>query len=156
MKTARPIYVGADHGGYPLKEQITSWLQKSGYRVKDEGALTLDPEDDFPVFAFGVGEQVAKKPTTNLGILLCRSGGGMAIAANKVRGVRAVECKDVRAAKHARHHDHANVLVLSGDWLTLAQAKAIIRAWLTTPYGPEPRRLRRMRQISAYEKKQRP
>jgi ribose 5-phosphate isomerase B len=145
------LYIGADHGGKSAKDKLVTWLEKQPIKIEDLGTHVEDPTD-YPIYAFSVGKKVRTK-TSAAGILICRSGGGMAIAANKMKGVRAVECRDVEAAQHAREHNLANVLVLSGDWLDLTSMKKIVRAWLTTPWSNESRHIRRVNMITAYEKK---
>ncbi len=152
------IYLGADHGGFPLKEKVKTWLTEWKYQFQDLGAASLNPEDDFPQYALDVAEQIApnqeKKDTWSnhdKGILFCRSAGGVIIAANKVKGIRAVATWDERSAIHAREHNDANIIALPGDWTDDETAKKIIQAFLTTAVSSEPRHLRRMRQISDYE-----
>lgn len=148
----RKIFFGADHGGFELKNNLIKGINRAAFQTVDLGPRAYDPEDDFPEYAFGVAEKVSRTKGA-IGVLACRSGAGMAMAANKVRGVRAVECWDVRSAKHARQHNDANVLVLSGDWLRFSKAAQILRAFLTTPFSGKARYIRRNRKIAAYEKK---
>lgn len=151
------IYLGADHGGFALKEQLAQWLKAWGMEYSDLGAHTLDAEDDYPDFAFAVAEAVGKdvanaKPA--MGILACRSAAGVVIAANKVRGVRAVAPLTEEAAKHAREHNDSNVIGLSGDWLDDATAEAIVKTWLATPFSQEARHQRRLDKITHFEQRQ--
>ncbi|MBD3250379.1 MAG: RpiB/LacA/LacB family sugar-phosphate isomerase [Candidatus Pacebacteria bacterium] len=150
MKSNQTIYLGADHGGFPLKNQVKDWLQGQGYQVQDLGAKTLDPSDDYPVFAKKVGVAVAKDSTA-LGILFCRSGAGMAIAANKVKRVRAAEAWNQTSAAHARQHNQANIISLGADWLTLDDTKKIIQAYLAAEPDTAPRHLRRLNLIKQIE-----
>lgn len=152
------IYLGCDHGGFQLKEKVKKWLGEWKLEFKDLGAHKLDPEDDYPQYAFAVAEKVSqeddmtqawKKRTK--GILICRSAGGVIIAANKVKEVRAVSVWDLKSAKHSREHNDANVLGLSGDWMNEAEAKEIIRAWLNTEFSHEKRHERRITQIRERE-----
>lgn len=152
------IYLGADHGGYELKEKIKSWLTEWKLKFEDLGAHKMDPEDDYPQFAFAVGEHVGMEddalspwPKRAKGILACRSAGGVVIAANKMRDVRAVAVTDVKSAKHSREHNDANVLALSGDWMTDTQAKEIVKTWLDTEFSKEERHTRRINQIRERE-----
>lgn len=146
------IFIGADHGGFELKKKIVQWLDERHLPYTDVGAHTFDAEDDYPAFAFAVAEGVAKAPAENRGILACRSAAGVVIAANKVVGVRAVAPFSVEAAHHSREHNDANVLGLSGDWLTDEQAHEMLFAWLDTPFSNEERHVRRVQQITEYEK----
>ncbi len=143
------IYLGADHGGFSLKEQIKKWLDEWGERYEDCGAHTLDPNDDYPQYAFIVGERVSIYKAK--GIIVCRSSGGVVIAANKVKGARAVACWDERSARHAREHNDANILALPGDWIDETMAKSIIHIFLSTPFSNEERHTRRIQQIMEYE-----
>ena len=144
------IYVGADHGGYELKDKVRQWLTEWGYQSEDVGAHQLDPADDYPEFAFKVAEKVASEADA-VGVLLCRSGGGVTIAANKVRGIRAVPVYTVEQAQHARRDNDANVISLAGDWVTDEEVKALLKTYLETPYSKAKRHQRRLDQIAAYE-----
>ena len=137
------IFLGADHGGFELKEHIKQML---GNQVEDCGAVTLEPDDDYPVYAKAVAQKVLQG-VDNMGILVCRSGGGMAIAANRFPGVRAVECRTPEEARWARNDDHANVITLSAQWVHQDQIEEIIKAFLETPYGKDERYQRRVRKI---------
>ncbi|HEX7018345.1 MAG TPA: RpiB/LacA/LacB family sugar-phosphate isomerase [Patescibacteria group bacterium] len=145
------IFLGADHGGYELKEKVKTWLTEWGYEYEDLGAHHLDPADDYPEFSFKVAEKVAQN-SDSLGLLLCRSGGGVTIAANKVKGIRAVPVASEKEAEHARAHNNANVVSLAGDWLTDDDAQQIVKTFLDTPYTHEERHQRRLDQISKYER----
>ena len=146
------IYLGADHGGYAAKEQLKKWLQANHYDFEDCGAFQLDPEDDYPDFSFPAAEKVAQDSLHEArGILSCRSSGGAVIAANKVRGIRAVSVFDQTSARHAREHNDANIIGVSGDWSTSEQIQEIVKTFLTTPFSQEPRHLRRIQKITQYE-----
>lgn len=144
------IFLGADHGGYKLKETIKNWLIKQNYSMVDVGASALDPKDDYPLYATKVARQVAADKQA-VGILFCRSGAGMAIAANKIKGIRAVEVFDATSAKHAKEHNNANIISISADWIKTDQVKSIIEAFLTTKFMQEDRHVRRIKQIHALE-----
>lgn len=144
------VYLGADHGGYNLKEKIKSWLDEWGYPYEDLGNIQLDNSDDYPDFAFKVAEAVARNPDS-LGILACRSATGMVIAANKVRGVRAIDAYNEKVALHGRDNNYANILALSGDWLSTDQARKIIKVFIETSYSAEDRHKRRVETINKYE-----
>ncbi len=152
------IYLGADHGGYQLKEKVKQWLDEWGYPYKDLGAHTLDPEDDYPQFAAAVAQKVSKEDDRDLawkkrakGILLCRSAGGVIIVANKFSAVRAVAAYDTTGAKHSREHNDANILGISGDWTNDSDAKKMIKIWLETEFSKEARHDRRIKQILKLE-----
>lgn len=146
------IFIGADHGGFELKKKIAAWLAERNLLYTDVGAHEFNAEDDYPDFAFAVAEGVAKSPEENRGILACRSAAGVVIAANKVKGVRAVAPFTVEAAHHSREHNDANVLGLSGDWLSEEEARKMLFAWLDASFSTEERHARRIQQIEAYEK----
>lgn len=144
------IYLGADHNGFALKERLRRHLEQHGYEVADVGARTLALDDDYPDFAAAVARGVAK--SGELGILLCGSGHGMAIAANKVRGIRAVVCPTVASARASRRDDHANVLALPAWELSWPKTKAVVSTWLrTTPSGAA-RHRRRIGKITRLER----
>lgn len=152
------IYLGADHGGFKLKEKIKVWLAEWKLPFEDVGAHTLDPEDDYPQFAFAVAEKVADADDMNAewklrpkGILICRSAGGMVIAANKIKDIRAVAAQNETQAKHAREHNDANIIGISGDWTSEADTKKIIKIWIDTEFSREARHDRRVRQIRQKE-----
>lgn len=140
------IYLGADHGGFTLKEFLKERLRQEGFAVEDCGAQTLDPEDDYPQFAQAVAQKVAEDPNA-VGILCCRSGAGMVIAANRVPEVRAVEGWNLESAKRTRQQNHANILSLAGDWLSNDAAWAIVEAFLKEPFSSEERHVRRVAQL---------
>lgn len=143
------IYIGADHRGFRLKEQIKRWLVGQRFSVIDMGNIVYDPDDDFPDFAFAVASKVAK--SSDVGILLCGSG-GMALVANKVGGVRAVEVFDVKRAVHAKSHDNANIITLPADAVSLPKAKMLVSAWLNASPKDDEKYLRRLRKIEAIER----
>jgi len=152
------IYLGADHGGYPLKEKIKGWLEEWGqvnyetYDYDDLGAYELNPDDDYPDFAIPVAKAVTTNPES-FGILGCRSGAGVVMAANKVKGASAAIAFDVKAAKQMRTNDNIKILAVSGDWLEPELAKEVIKAFLETRFEAG-RHQRRLDKIAAYENKQ--
>src|SRR6266542_1560755 len=112
------IYVGADHAGFEMKKQVIDFLQRSGHQVIDEGDTTLQPEDDYPQFAGRVvSAMLAGDEYDPRGILICGSGQGMCIAANRFKGIRACLCYDIREARTGRNDDDCNVLCLSARTL---------------------------------------
>ena len=145
------VFLGSDHGGFQLKEQVKEWFGGQGFDFEDLGNTVLDQEDDYPDFAFKVAEKVAGE-SDSFGILFCRSAAGMVIAANKIKGIRAVTGFDIQSAKHAREHNNANILALSGDWMDLEKAKAIVKVFLETKFTGEERHARRIKKITDYEK----
>lgn len=143
------IHIGADHAGYKLKEHLRDYLQKKGYHVHDCGAHKLDKKDDYPDYAAMVGKAVQKN---GLGILICGSAEGVSIAANKIRGIRAVAVWNITNAKLSRQHNDANVLCLSGWQLTKKEAEKIALTWIKTPFSKEKRHIRRINKIKRMEK----
>jgi ribose 5-phosphate isomerase B len=135
------IAIGSDHAGFPAKEAIRKFLISSDYSVQDQGT---DSEEsvDYPDFGKAVAEQVAKG-TANFGIVVCGSGIGISIAANKVTGIRAALAHDVNTARLAREHNDANILALGGRIVSEAQAIQMVQVFLSTPYlgGRHQRRL---------------
>jgi len=154
------VAVGADHAGFALKEKLKPFLKQLGYRVVDLGNAVYDPADDYPDFAAKVGRYVAA--TNTKGLLFCGSAEGICIAANKIKGVRAVAPASATAAKMSRLHNDANVLCIAGGKtvdpkakglrLSLAKAKQIIKIWLSTSFSGETRHARRIKKITALEK----
>lgn len=145
------IYLGADHGGFELKGKLAEWLTAHHYEWKDVGANFLDHDDDYPVFAKTVAQAVGKGTPEDRGILVCRSGGGMTIAANKFPNVRAVNCIDETMAAHARDHNDANILVLSADFIPEEKIYKIVEIFLTMPFSQHKRHIRRLSQIASFE-----
>lgn len=144
------VYIGADHGGYQLKEGLKKYLSELGYAVEDMGAHELNPEDDYPDYVFPTAESVARNPGS-MGIVIGRSGNGEAIAANKVKGIRAALCWNEEVAKKAREHNNANVLSLGADYIDTDMAKNIVKTFLEAAFSEEEKHKRRVGKISGYE-----
>jgi ribose 5-phosphate isomerase B len=140
------VYLGADHGGFALKEHLKTWLLSVDSKVEDCGAFSLDPADDYPQFAQVVAHKVLEH-AGSFGVLLCRSGGGMEIAANRFEGVRAVQCLNTDEAKHAREHNDANVLVLPADELDEKTAERVTQTFISTQFSNEERHKKRIEMI---------
>lgn len=147
------IFIGSDHGGWELKNHLTAVLSELGYSIEDLSGKQYDPKDDYPQIAFSVAEAVSRTEHS-FGVLLCRSGSGMVIAANKVKGARAVFAPNEIIAHHARSHNDANIITLDADWLKEEEARSIVRTFLLTPCSNAARHKRRRLQITNYEKKQ--
>ncbi len=139
------IYLGADHAGFYLKEELKKYLEKLGYESDDLGNKKLDLEDDYPDFALKLAEKVVE--TDGKGILICATGFGMAMAANKVKGIRAAVCWDDFTALQSREHNNANVLCLGSKIIDLETAKKIVRIWLETDFSDDERHVRRLEKI---------
>lgn len=147
----RRIAIGADHGGFALKAKLIPWLQAQGFEVADLGTHSPKP-CDYPRIGYKVAAAVAEG-RFDRGVLLCKSGIGMAMVANKVRGIRAGVCADVFDAERSRSHNDANMLVIGAEKLGLAQVKRIVTTWCATPFEAGGRHERRVRQIVALEKR---
>lgn len=142
------VFLGADHRGFALKEKLKGWLEDRGYAVRDLGAVALDPADDYPDVAVAVSRRVNEAPGERRGILLCGSGVGMAIAANKIGGIRATVVWNRDVAIQARAHDDVNIIALAADWMSPEQVSEVVAAFLETPFSGEERHLRRIKKIS--------
>lgn len=147
------IYIGADHGGFRLKETIKKFLKKDGVKVTDLGARKLQPKDDYIGYAALVAKKVSANPSRDVGILICRSGQGVAIVANKFKNVRASLVWNTAEAKMSRQDDMSNILCLPADYISPHSAENIAQTWLATAYSTEERHLRRVKKISVLEKK---
>ena len=126
------IAIGADHGGYKLKEEIKKYLEEKEIEYKDFGTMN-EERADYPIIAKEVSKSVQSKES-DFGILICRTGYGMAIVANKFKGIRAVPCHDEETTKFARLHNNMNVLALGADRLTTNDAICILRMALATEF----------------------
>lgn len=144
------IFIGADHRGFALKNVLYKQLLSRGHEVTDCGAHSLDSKDDYPDFALKAAQGVAQNQGS-FGILLCGSGMGMDVAANKVRGVRATVGYSPDSITHARSHDDINILTLPSDILSADTAEAYIELFLMTPFGGEERNVRRLKKIANIE-----
>lgn len=140
----RRIVIGADHNGFRTKARLVQMLRRQGYTVRDVGAAALRPRDDYPVFAGRVARAVLADAAAT-GILVCGSGNGMVMAANRFRGIRAALVTSADAARKAREDEDANVLVLPAWWVPMRTAERIITVWLATPFSGASRHRRRIR-----------
>lgn len=143
------IALGADHGGYNLKKELSDILSAAGHKSLDFGTDSQDP-CDYPEYAYKVAKAVSEKKA-DVGVLICKSGNGMAIVANKLPGVRAAICFDKDVAALSRQHNNANLLVLGSEHL-LDEPEMIVKAWLGASFEGG-RHKRRVDQIGAIEKK---
>lgn len=142
------IFIGADHRGFNLREKLIKHLRSSGYDTVDEGDKELKPDDDFPQFAGRVASALlADDDKAARGILICGSGQGMCMAANRFKGIRAALGYDEDAAKNSRNDDDSNVLCLPADVLEKDEAFAIVDAWLKTPFAEATRFKRRNQEM---------
>jgi len=142
------IYLGADHAGFDMKEKLKKFLIKKDYEILDLGALKYKKEDDYPDYAKKVAKAIVKNKKKNAkGILVCGSGVGMTVAANRIKGVRAVSAYDTYSAKMARLDGDSNILSLRGRGISFNKTKKIINTWLKTGFSKKPRHIRRLRKI---------
>jgi ribose 5-phosphate isomerase B len=151
------IYIGSDHAGFKLKEQLKLWLVKENISYEDKGNWLYDKDDDYPDYAAKVARAVVKDKT--LGILLCGSAEGMCVAANKIKGVRAVNPANETLTKLSREHNDANIICLSGGGtlqpikgMSLMKAKKMITIFLKTNFSKAKRHLRRVNKIKRLDK----
>jgi RpiB/LacA/LacB family sugar-phosphate isomerase len=148
---AMRIAIGADHGGFPLKADLVTLLKKLGHEVVDVGAHTLDPSDDYPDLAHAVGEAV-QRGKAERGIVICGSGVGACVAANKMRGIRAGVCHDTYSAHQGVEHDNMNVLCLGGRVVGIEVARELVQAFVGAQFSGEERHARRVAKVAAMER----
>jgi ribose 5-phosphate isomerase B len=141
------IFIGTDHAGFELKGNILDNLQKNGLDITDKGPFEFDAADDYPDFAFSVAKAVSEDPENNRGILICTSGQGMAMAANRVKNVRTALVWDKESAIHSRQHNNANIISLPGKRLSFDEIIDILQTWLNEPFTKEERHQRRINKI---------
>ena len=145
------IYIRADHQGFKLKESLKKYLQEEGYEVIDVGNDHYKEDDDYPDFASLVGRAVGQDPVGRRGIVVCRSGIGVDIVANKYKGVRSALVHNSFQAKLSRTDDDANVLALSDEFASGEKAEKIVETWLKTPFSGDERHIRRLEKIREIE-----
>jgi ribose 5-phosphate isomerase B len=148
------IYIGSDHAGFELKEELKTFLESRDCDVEDKGAYEVNGDDDYPDFIFPVAKAVTKdidRGIDSRGIVIGGSGQGEAIVANKVNGIRAAVVYDEYSAKMSRKHNDANILSLGNRTLTISKAKDLVKLWLVTPFSNEERHKRRIEKIKAIE-----
>lgn len=144
------VHIASDHAGYELKAIAITHLENNGYEVIDHGALTYDPQDDYPSFCFEAAQATVNDPGS-LGIVIGGSGNGEQIAANKVRGARAALAWNLQTARLAREHNNANVVGIGARMHTTEEALEIIDAFLSEPYSNDPRHQRRIEILASLE-----
>ena len=151
MKKNLKIYIASDHAGYKVKEMLKDYFYKKKLNFTDIGPFVYIENDDYPDFAFKVAKIVAKNHV-NRGVLICGTGAGMAIAANKVKGIRAVEAYNEYSAKMSRKDNDSNIVTLASRDLSFEKIKKIVNIWLKTEFSKEERHDRRIRKIMHYER----
>ena len=144
------IAIGSDHGGFDLKKEIVNFLKAWHHKARDFGTTSAE-RCDYPSIGYKAASDVAAGKFER-GILICKSGIGMCIVANKVHGIRAALLSNMESARLSREHNDANVAIFSGKSMTIGKAKKILDIWLSTPFEGG-RHLKRVEQISAIEKK---
>lgn len=141
------IFIGADHRGFELKNKLMEYLQEKNIRIEDMGNYEYDPEDDHPDFAKKVASAVLQRPEEYLGIVICGSGVGVSIAANRFHGIRCVLGFDEEQVRHGRIFDMANVLALPADFITYEKAQSLIDSFLHSQPTTVEKYLRRGRKL---------
>ncbi|MBI2148441.1 RpiB/LacA/LacB family sugar-phosphate isomerase [Candidatus Woesearchaeota archaeon] len=144
------IYIGADHAGFKLKERLKIFLIKSKYSIIDLGNKKFQKNDDYPIYGYKVAKAVVKNKYSR-GILICGSGQGVCITANKVNGIRAALAENIKDAYLARRDDNCNIICLQGRYTSLKKAKIIIKKFLETEFKPLKRYKRRISEIKRLE-----
>jgi ribose 5-phosphate isomerase B len=144
------VYLGSDHAGYELKNRLIEWLKSAGHDPVDYGPHIYDAADDYPPFCLRAAEAAARDADA-LGIVICGSGNGEQMAANKVTGIRAALCHDDELARLAREHNDAQVISVGARMTTVEQARSMVEVFLATPFSEDPRHVRRIDMVSAYE-----
>lgn len=143
------VFIGSDHAGFDLKATLAKHLESAGHEVVDVGAETLEAHDDYPQYAYHLATKILGEDDSDAahGVLICGSGQGMTIAANRVRGIRAALAWSAEAATAAKTDDDANVLVLPARFVDGHEAEAIVDAWLKAKFDRDPKYRRRLDEI---------
>lgn len=144
------IAIGADHGGFPLNERVIEELRAAGHELEDYGTHDGSKPDDYPDYALAVGRAV-QNGSSEIGIIICGSGVGACVAANKLRGVRAALCGDTYSAHQSREHDDCNVLCLGARVVGVELALEIVRGFVAARFTGEERHLRRLAKVNEIE-----
>ena len=144
------LHIGSDHAGLELKNELLNHLVNSGHDVTDHGPYEYEALDDYPDFCIPAAQAVAKD-ASSLGIVIGGSGNGEQIAANKVKGIRAVLAWSIETAKLGKEHNNANVISVGGRMHSIEDCKAIIDAFIATPFSNDERHIRRINKIAKFE-----
>lgn len=144
------VHIGGDHAAYDLLGELVTFLEAEGHEVTNHGPHAMDAEDDYPVFVLRTAEAVAADPES-LGVVLGGSGNGEQMAANKVKGIRAALCYNQELATLAREHNDAQVISIGARMSSAEEAKAMVVAFLATPFSQAPRHQRRIDMVTTYE-----
>ena len=143
-----PIFIGADHRGFELKNKLIEFIQEKNIRVEDLGAFEYNRADDYPDFAQKVAEAVLQNPQEFLGIVICGSGVGVNIAVNRHKGIRCGLGFAEQQIKHSRENDHINILALPSDYIDLEKAKKLVDIFLKSNPRVEEKYLRRLKKLN--------
>ncbi len=146
------IFIGADHRGYHLKDHLIEFLQAKNIRVEDLGNYEYNPKDDYPLFANKVAEAVLQNPEEYLGIVICGSGAGVSMAANRHTGIYSALALNPEQIQNAREHDHINILALASDYTSIDQAKELVDKFLTTEPNRQAKYTRRLVMVDEKKK----
>jgi ribose 5-phosphate isomerase B len=146
------IAIGADHAGFAMKEEVVALLRELGHDVVDVGAHHAYPSDDYPDFAEAVGKAIIEGKAER-GVLICGSGVGVSVAANKLPGIRAAVCHDAYSAHQGVEHDNMNVLVLGSRIIGPELARELVRIYLAARFSGEERHRRRLAKVDAIERR---
>ena len=144
------VAVGADHAGFDLKRESGRWLESEGHQVNDIGAHEFDPDDDYPDFAVAVAWSI-RAGESERGIVICGSGVGACITANKVKGIRACLCHDTYSARQGVEHDNMNVVCIGGRIIGIELTKVVLESFLNASFLLEPRFQRRLDKLNQVE-----
>jgi len=145
------IAIGADHAGFTMKQDLAAQLRELGHDVLDLGAHHPDPSDDYPDFAEAVGQAIVEGKAER-GVLICGSGVGVSVAANKIPGIRAAVCHDAYSAHQGVEHDNMNVLVLGSRIIGSELARELVRVYIAAQFSGEERHCRRLAKVDAIER----
>lgn len=141
-----PIFIGADHRGFEMKNQIVDWLKQKGAAYQDLGAFKYEATDDYNDVAIKLSMNVLQNPGS-IGILVCGSSQGMVMQANRLSGIRAVDCYDEMQARLAKEHHDANIACLPADFLKIDQATRVLDTFFFTKFTEQPRYIRRIQKL---------
>ena len=144
------VAVGADHAGFDLKSEVVAWLESQGHQVSDVGAHTMDPNDDYPDFAVAVADSILSG-NTERGVVVCGSGVGASITANKIKGIRACLCHDTYTARQGVEHDNMNILCLGSRIVGTEVVRELVSAFISAEYTNEERHARRLNKVIEME-----
>jgi ribose 5-phosphate isomerase B len=144
------VGIAADHGGFSLKQELTSHLQAAGYKVQDFGAFSQNPSDDYPDFVIPLARAVAAGRVER-GVAICGSGVGASVCANKIQGIRAALIHDHFSAQQGVQDDHINIICMGGRTVGSAVAWDLVHTFLTAEYSQSPRHLRRLGKVASFD-----